>query len=77
MSTILSLLTEHLWPIVVGIGALIGVFMARKSGADSERAKQAARERAARDIANEAEAGVDAMPGGQAREELKKWSRKP
>lgn len=75
-ATILSILTEHIWPLVALVGGLILALFARQSGANAEKARQAKAERAARDIANEAEAGVDAMPSDQAREELKKWSRK-
>ncbi|HEU4986851.1 MAG TPA: ABC transporter permease [Rhizobiaceae bacterium] len=47
----------------------------RRAGAKAERAKQAQREAKARDIRDEVDNDVGAMPPDEARKELGKWSR--
>jgi hypothetical protein len=64
------------WPYIVGgLGLVFAAFKIRQSGAKAERAKQAAKEAAARTIADEVENDVGALPGSKAREELGKWSK--
>ncbi|WP_292276994.1 ABC transporter permease [Mesorhizobium sp.] len=57
------------------IGALIGGFRQRLAGAKAERAKQAAEEAKARDVADQVLNDVGALPAGAAQAELKKWSK--
>lgn len=54
---------------------IIGLARGRVTGARRERDKQAAKEVKARDIADEVENDVGALPGSKAREDLGKWSR--
>lgn len=56
------------------VGAIGWGFKQRLAGAAAERAKQAAKEANARDVADEVENDVGALPGSKAREELGKWS---
>lgn len=68
-------------PTILAIGAAIIAALGfgvqqRHAGAKSEKAKQAERELKARDIADEVENDIGAMPPDAAREALKKWSRK-
>lgn len=78
MRALLTGILSQFWPYVVGaIGGLLG-FIAlwlRQSGKKAERAKQAEREAKARDIADQVDNDVGAMPPADAREELKKWSK--
>lgn len=64
---------------VIAAGTAVAGFLAyrtgRQSGGDAARAKQAAKEQKARDISDEVDNDIGAMPPEQAREELKKWSR--
>ncbi|MER9655693.1 ABC transporter permease [Mesorhizobium sp. M0152] len=67
-------------PDVLGIGAAIiaglgwGVRQ-RLAGERTERARQAALEAAARDVADEVQNDVGALPAAAARKELKSWAR--
>lgn len=78
MSEIITGILSQFWPYVVGaIGGLLG-FIAlwlRQSGKKAERAKQAEREAKARDIADQVDNDVGALPPAEARKELGKWSR--
>lgn len=72
----ISLILSNLGWIIGAIVAVLGLVFARKAGVDAERVRRSKAEQRARDIALEEEAGVDAMPSDEAREELKKWGRK-
>jgi hypothetical protein len=64
------------WPVIAGVLGLLGWGIAqRRSGAKAERARQAASEKAARDISDEVQNDVGALTPEQAREALKKWAR--
>lgn len=59
-----------------GLLALLGIVVkSRSDGAKLERAKQAAEDARARDIADQVDNDVGALPPDAAREELRKWSR--
>jgi len=76
MSAILIELALKFWPYVAAIGAaLLLVLQQRRAGAKAERAKQAEREAEARDIADQVDNDVGALPPADARKELGKWSR--
>ncbi len=69
-----------LYGYLIGAGAIIIAFVAtymrgRHSGASLERQKQAASEAKARDIRDQVDNDVGALPGGVARKELGKWSK--
>jgi hypothetical protein len=72
----MSGLTPYL---IAAIGALAAIIAAyargRLTGAKLERADQAAAEKKARDVADQVDNDVGALPPKDAREELKKWSR--
>lgn len=64
------------WPYIVGaVAVLFGAWKIRQSGVNSERAKQAASEAKARDIKDQVDNDVGALPGGLARKELGEWSK--
>lgn len=64
--------------LIAAIGALVAIIAAyargRLTGAKLERADQAAAEKKARDVADQVDNDVGALPPKDAREELKKWS---
>lgn len=63
--------------IVAGlIGALGWGFRQKRAGRQEERAKQAAERLKAKNIADEIDNDIGALPSGEAREEFKKWARK-
>jgi hypothetical protein len=63
--------------IIAGIlGALGWGFSQRRAGAKAERAKQAERETAARDIRDEVQNDIGAMPADKVRAELAKRAAK-
>lgn len=67
-------------PTILAIGAgLIGAlgwgFHQRLAGAKAERNKQAAEEAKARDISDQVQNEIGALPAVAAREELKSWSK--
>ena len=67
-------------PTVIAIGAgvvvAIGAWVkGRLSGAKAERNKQAAEEAKARDIKDQVQNDVGALPPDKARDELKGWSK--
>jgi hypothetical protein len=65
------------WPIIAGVLGLLGWGIAqRRSGAKAERARTAASEAKARDIADDVQNDVGAMTPEQAREALRKWSKR-
>ena len=65
--------------LVAALGALAGVVIAyargRVVGARLERANQAEDEKKARDVADQVDNDVGALPPKDAREELKRWQR--
>lgn len=78
MSTLLTFLLGN--PTLVGIGAAILAALGwgvrqRLAGERSERARQAAAEAAAHDIADQVQNDIGALPAATARKELKSWAR--
>lgn len=78
MSVLLSFFVGN--PALLGmlasiIAALGWGFHQRLAGASAERARQAAAETAARDIANQIQNDIGALPSETARKELKSWAR--
>ncbi|TGQ69856.1 ABC transporter permease [Mesorhizobium sp. M00.F.Ca.ET.186.01.1.1] len=78
MSALLSFLFAN--PTIAGIGAAVIAalgwgFRQRLAGLRAERARQAATEAAARDIANQVQNDIGALPADAARKELTSWSR--
>lgn len=57
------------------LGALGWGFHQRLAGARAERARQAASEARARDIADEVDNDVGVLPADAARKELKSWAK--
>jgi hypothetical protein len=67
--------------ILIALGSVLAAVLAaffrgRIEGARAERAKKVEAEIRARDIADEVENNVGAMPPDAARKELSRWSRK-
>ncbi|TPJ75991.1 ABC transporter permease [Mesorhizobium sp. B2-6-2] len=67
-------------PTILAIGAgLVGAlgwgFRQRLAGARAERSKQADAEAAARDVADQVDNEVGALPADAVRKELKSWAR--
>lgn len=67
-----------LWPIIAAAGAgilalLLAFFKGQSAGATKERAKQLEERQEARDVADEVDNDIGAMPPDKKREELKKW----
>ena len=78
MSALLSFFVGN--PAILGmlasvIAALGWGFHQRLAGASAERARQAAAEAAARDVADQIENDIGALPASAARKELKSWAR--
>ncbi|AEH87818.1 MULTISPECIES: hypothetical protein [Mesorhizobium] len=78
MSALLALLLGN--PTILGIGAAILATLGwglrqRFAGGRSERARQAAAEAAARDVADQVQNDIGALPAAAARKELKSWAR--
>ncbi len=78
MSALLSFLLGN--PTLLGIGAAILAALGwgvrqRLAGERSERARQAAAEAAAHDIADQVQNDIGALPAATARKELKSWAR--
>lgn len=79
MTALLASLLSN--PYVLGLGAaVIGIvvafFKGSTSGAAKERARQDAERTKARDVADDVDNDIGAMPPDSAREELRKWSPK-
>lgn len=71
----MSALLLQFWPyIAAGAAALFGLFKYRQSIIQGERAKQAASEAKARDIADEIDDAVAGRTPDENRKELGKWS---
>lgn len=76
MSAILLTLLGKFWPYLALIAAGLGWgIKQRMAGAASERAKQAAAEAKARDVADEVQNDLGTLIPDQRREELRKWSK--
>ena len=78
--TLLYILRPKAAPYINGGGAILAAFVAayvkgRLSGAKLERQKQAASEAKARDIKDQVDNDVGALPADLARKELGKWSK--
>ncbi|MDX8482668.1 ABC transporter permease [Mesorhizobium sp. VK24D] len=78
MTALLSFLSGN--PAILGvlasfIGALGWGFHQRLAGAKAERARQAAGEAAARDIADQVDNDIGALPADAVKKELKSWAR--
>lgn len=78
MTALLSFLVGN--PALLGmlasiIAALGWGFHQRLAGASVERTRQAATETAARDIANQIQNDIGALPADAARKELKSWAK--
>lgn len=74
----MTALLAPFWPYIVGIvlAVLAGAgWKLRQSGVNSERAKQAQAEAKARDVKDEVQKDVGALPADRARERLGRWSR--
>jgi hypothetical protein len=76
MTTIILGILSQSWPyILAAFGGLALILQQRRAGAKAERAKQAEREAKARDIADQVDNDVGALPPSEARKELGEWSR--
>lgn len=76
MTALIMDLALKFWPYIAAIGAALALlWQQRRAGAKAERAKQAEREAKARDIADQVDNDVGALPPADARKELGKWSR--
>ena len=76
MSALLSGLLPYLIAAGAALAAFVGAYLKGKSaGRQSEQAKQLRDRQEARDVGDEVDNDVGAMPPEDAREELKKWSR--
>ncbi|MBZ9967649.1 ABC transporter permease [Mesorhizobium sp. BR1-1-2] len=78
MNALLSLLLGN--STVLGIGAaIVAVFgwgvRQRLAGERAERSRQAAAEAAARDVADQIDNDIGALPAATARKELRSWAR--
>jgi len=81
MTALLTELAAKAAPYIIGAGAVLATLIAtyvrgRLSGAKLEREKQAAEEARARDIRDQVDSDIGAMPADAARKELGKWSKR-
>jgi hypothetical protein len=77
MTAILLGLLLKAWPFILGALGLLGWGIAqRRSGAKAERARQMREDAEARQTADEVENDIGAMTPLQAREALRKWSKR-
>lgn len=76
MTALLALVGPKLIAILAAVVAAIAWgFKQRLAGAKAERAKQAASEAKARDIADDVENDIGALTPEQRRERLRQWAR--
>jgi len=76
MGAILIALIGHLWPYLIAAGAGLGfLWSAYSKGKAAERAKQLEAEAKARDISDQVQNDVGALPADAARKELQSWSK--
>lgn len=74
MTTLLASLISELWPILATVlGAVIWGIHQRHAGAKAERDKHAAERLKAREIADQVDNDIGALPPDKAREALKQW----
>ncbi len=77
MTTILLGLLSQFWPyILLALGGLAWGVKQRSAGAAKERAKQAAADAKARDVADDVQNDIGAMTPEQRREALRKWAKR-
>jgi hypothetical protein len=67
--------TRGLLGAIAGLAAFLAYRTGRQTGGADAVAKQKAKEQKARDIADEVDSDVGAMPPADARDELGKWGR--
>jgi hypothetical protein len=78
VSALLIALAGHLWPYLIAAVAGLGfLWSAYAKGKAAERAKQIEAEAKARDISDQVQNDVGALPADAARKELGQWSPKP
>ncbi|MCC6206400.1 MAG: ABC transporter permease [Hyphomicrobiales bacterium] len=76
MTALVLSLIEHLWPYLLAVGgAMALLWRAYAAGKKAEKAKQAEAEMEARDIRDQVDNDIGAMPADKALEELGKWKR--
>jgi hypothetical protein len=76
MTALLSSLAPYLIAAIGAFGFMVAAYArGRVSGARIERTKQVAQEQLARDVSDQVDNDVGAMPPKDAREELKRWQR--
>jgi len=76
MTALVLSLIEQLWPyLLAALGALLALWRVYAAGRKAEKAKQAEAEMRARDIADQIDNDVGAVPPAEARKELGRWSR--
>jgi hypothetical protein len=76
MTWLLANLTSLLFAAGGGLVALLVAYLkGRSTGKASEKAKQAAQEQKARDIRDEVQNDIGALPADEARKELGTWDR--
>lgn len=76
MTALVLSLIEQLWPyLLAALGAAAALWRVYAAGRKAERAKQAEAEMRARDIADQIDNDVGAIPPAEARKELGRWSR--
>lgn len=73
---LLSLLASGWQYIAGGLVALVGLWAARNSGKNAERAKQLTRDAKARDTADEIDDAVAGRTATENRKRLSKWASK-
>lgn len=77
MTALLLSLIDQLWPYLLAAGgALLVLWRSYAAGRKAERARQAEREAKARDIRDQIDNDVGAMPPDKVREELSKRAAK-
>lgn len=76
MTALVLTLIEHLWPYLLAAGGAVALlWRAYAAGKKAEKAKQAEAEMEARDIRDQVDNDIGAMPADKALEELGKWKR--
>ncbi|MBZ9856765.1 ABC transporter permease [Mesorhizobium sp. CA13] len=76
MGALLLSLIAKLWPyIMIGLAAVFGLVRAWYKGKADQKAAQAAAEAKARDIADQVDNDVGALPADKVRQELKTWEK--
>jgi hypothetical protein len=77
MGALIAPLVDQLWPyLLAAVGALLALWRVYSAGRKAERARQAEAEAEARDIRDQVDNDVGAMPADAARKELGKWARR-